>query len=258
MLPAEKVFEFADELQGACRHCATISYIAVERLLGNPLPEPADLTATVTFISFEGATYAVTAWHVVGDFRGSAPDQQPHTFFLPKAPGHALSDRFVRPPAGLIGKQPDVAIRKIRPELPGHIGKESFVLTDAEQPAVLPYALAVGYPTTRKTKQMEDSETAMECSWAAAEGVSTGYGDQVQFYSEIARCPEIVSLSGMSGGPVFWSDGTKYGLTGIVKQAMSNEESEGTISGPAPKVHFICQRFTAHEFACWTKELQPA
>jgi hypothetical protein len=55
MPPAEKVLEFADELQGARRHRATVSYIARERLLGNPVPEPEDLIATVTFISLRAS-----------------------------------------------------------------------------------------------------------------------------------------------------------------------------------------------------------
>ena len=96
----------------------------------------------------------------------------------------------------------------------------------------------------------------MECCHAVAEGVSSGHGDQVQFYSEIADQPEVSSLSGMSGGPVFWSGGDEaFGLIGIVKQAMSNETTPQTLSGGS-KVHFICQRFSAVEFEHWVTALE--
>lgn len=220
---------------------------------GHPLPNSTDPTATVTFMDFRGQTYAVTAGHVVSDFRATVDDPEKWTFFIPKAPGHTLFDRFVLPPAGLIGGRPDIAIRKIDPGLPAHLGKDAFLLSEETQPDEFPYALAVGFPTVRKEKR-EAGQVAMECCHAVAEGVTTGYGDQVQFYSEIADWPEIASLSGMSGGPVFWNDGTARGLIGIVKNAMSNEQQKDNIGG-GPRVHFICQRFSAREFAGWTSEL---
>jgi S1-C subfamily serine protease len=247
---------FADDLQKSCRYCAAISYFRTARLFGQPLPEPTDATATVTFIRFREQTYAVTAAHVVNDFRASVSDPEQHTFFIPKAPGHTLFDRFKQPPAGLIGKTPDVAIMKIDSGLPSHLGKEAFPLGEAAQPTIFPYALAVGYPTGRKSKRTdaEGRQIALECCQAVAEGVSTGHGDQVQFYSEITGQPEVTSLSGMSGGPVFWSDGNAYGLVGIVKQAMSNEQHSQAIK-VGPIVHFICQRFSTDEFANWVTSL---
>jgi len=186
------------------------------------------------------------------DFRDSVDDPDKHTFFIPKAPGHTLFDRFYQPPAGLTAPQPDIAIRRIDPRLPSHIGKEAFPLGEDPQPTEFPYALAAGYPTARKSSRTgaQGSQVAMECCHAVAEGVSRGQGDQVQFYSELDVCSEVGSLSGMSGGPVFWSDGETYGLIGIVKEAMDNDQS-GQPLGTQPRVHFICQRFSATEFATW-------
>jgi hypothetical protein len=93
---------FSDDLERSCSFCASVSYIEMKRLTENPLPEPADPTATVTFISFRGQTYAVTAAHVVNDFRTSVSDPERWTFFVPKAPAHTLHDRFYQPPADFI------------------------------------------------------------------------------------------------------------------------------------------------------------
>lgn len=248
---------FADDLSKPCRYCAPISYVQTERLTSQPVPDPTEPTATVTFIQFRDRTYAVTAAHVVNSFRASVPDPQNWTFFIPTAPGHTLFDHFYQPPAEFLTQRPDAVIRRIDPGLPPYLGKEAFLLTEDAQPDLFPYALAVGYPTARKKKLTHDDgwQVAMECCQAAAEGISRGTSDQVQFYSEIHARPEITSLSGMSGGPVLWSDGTMRGLIGIVKEAMSNEESEHTLGG-GPKVHFICQRFSAAEFAVWTAGIE--
>jgi hypothetical protein len=40
---------FSDDLEKSCRYCAAISYVETERLIGQPVTEPTDLTATVTF-----------------------------------------------------------------------------------------------------------------------------------------------------------------------------------------------------------------
>jgi hypothetical protein len=150
-------------------------------------------------------------------------------------------------------------MRIIDPELPAHLGKEAFHPTEQAQPELFPYALAAGFRTTRMNKVESHNgwQIAMRCCRAVAEGVTTGQGDQVHSYSEISDSPVIVSLSGMSGGPAFWSDGTARGLIGIVKQTMSHEEGVDTLGG-GPRVHFICRHFSAEEFARWTTELQPA
>jgi hypothetical protein len=46
-------------------------------------------------------------------------------------------------------------------------------------------------------------------------------------FSEIKESSEIGSLSGSSGGPVFWSDGERLGLLGFVKEALDVEPRPG-------------------------------
>ena len=78
---------------------------------------------------------------------------------------------------------------------------------------------------------------------------SDGLSDQVQFFSELSEMPTVGSLSGMSGGPVFWSDGARHGLLGFVKEGLDISVSE---CGDKPKVQFICQRVDYAIMERWT------
>ena len=56
----------------------------------------------------------------------------------------------------------------------------------------------------------------------------------------------------MSGGPVFWSNGTAFGLLGFVKEALDVTPDEGAETLYSdPKVNFICQRASYEMFAAW-------
>ena len=94
----------------------------------------------------------------------------------------------------------------------------------------------------------------MPCVEAVAEGVgSDGSSDQVQFFSEIEDRPETGSLSGMSGGPVFWSTDAKYGLLGFVKEALEiMPDARLQTIGTNPRVNFVCQRVDYNILQMWT------
>ncbi len=95
----------------------------------------------------------------------------------------------------------------------------------------------------------------MQCVHAIAEGVGTPEGaDQFQFFSQIESQPESGSLSGISGGPAFWSDGDKFGLIGFVKEALDVDPplGEETIYA-GPRVNFIVQRASYDTFGTWVE-----
>lgn len=252
-------FAFADEMQQAHLYCATIGRAKLEKFYERRfIPEPADDTATVTFIEFEGKTYAVTAAHVIEAFAQQADAEkiEHESYFLPTGRGILIQPPFIPAPVEWPDKAPDIALRQIDDRLPAHIGKKAFVLLSEEMPAFpIPYAGAVGFPTLEKNiaQGTDGQRLAMPCVHAIAEGVgSTEHADQVQFYSEIANEVAVSSLSGMSGGPVFWSDGERLGLIGFVKQALdvNPREGEDTIYA-GPRVNFICQRASYDSFGRW-------
>jgi len=193
------------------------------------IPEPTDDTATLTFIKFEGSTYAVTAGHVITAFASQALAEAaaPESYFVPTGKGIGIQPPFIVPLPIWPDRAPDIALRKIDDRLPAHIGKEAFdLLPDVRPEFPIPYAGAVGFPTFAKAMREEPggARLAMPCVHAVAEGIgSSEHADQVQFYSEITAKVDVSSLSGMSGGPVFWSDGHRLGLLGFVKEALDVE-----------------------------------
>jgi hypothetical protein len=90
---------------------------------------------------------------------------------------------------------------------------------------------------------------------AVAEGVgSREDADQLQFFSELSERVPVSSLSGISGGPVFWSDGEYFGLIGFVTQALDVNPIEGgqTIHA-GPRVSLVCQRASFDLFTRWAE-----
>jgi len=254
------VFAFADELQSSGQHCATIARAKAQGFFRRGfVPEVDDPTATVTFILFEDKTYAVTAGHVIDIFKAAAIEDgcDPEGYFVPVAPGVAIGPSFVRPPGNWPTPDPDIALRPIDSDLPARIGKKAFALVKGADPEFpVPYALAAGFPTAAKEKRKDPQgeRLALIGVHAAAEGVGSPDSDQVQFWSEIPDRPLISHLSGMSGGPVFWSDGTAFGLLGFVKEALDVRPAPGVETLHAgPKVNFICQRSSYETFAVWAE-----
>ena len=245
-------YPFADDLEKACRHCATIARAKVENWWKqNLVPELEDPTATVTFIAIKGRTYAVTAWHVIDFFREAAVNDgvYPEGYFLPARPGFFMPPPWTAP-------LPDIGLCPIDPGLPARIGKHAFELEPKPVPTFpVAYALAVGFPTMSKTlhPEPEGNRVALQCVHAIAEGVgSVAESDQIQFLSAIEKKPFTASLSGLSGGPAFWSDGAVFGLLGFGKQAMDLEPKEGEDTlYSEPRVHFLCQRASYETFAEW-------
>jgi hypothetical protein len=136
------------------------------------------------------------------------------------------------------------------------LGKRFFKLSEVndQRPIPLKYAIAVGFPTGDKTQKYgpDGYRVAMPCVQATAESV----GSERQFLSILPDAPATGHLSGVSGGPVFWSTADHFGLVGFVY--------EGDQTGPAddmiqrPRVRFFVETCDYHEFSRWTEELRTA
>src|SRR4051794_5049213 len=110
-------YPIADDLhEHACSYCATISTANPKEFLKRAfIPTPADRTATVSFIRFEGKAYAVTAAHVA-DFLHEA-SAETGGYFLPAQTGLFLEPLFIHPPKPWTAPlPPDVAICLIQEE----------------------------------------------------------------------------------------------------------------------------------------------
>jgi len=248
-----------DDLQGASRFVAAICAWMIRPGRG-PLPDPSEPTATVTFVRFDGRVYALTAKHVPEelDLVTAKSGQLKGSYFCPAHQGAIVSGPFIVPPPLFPHRQPDVALRRVSETTLERLGKEAFeILPTAEMPWPVTHGMAFGFPTVDK-KAITDAggeRLSMPSVEAVAECVSTSNdSDQIQYHSALPNPLERGSLSGLSGGAVFWSTGTHYGLAGIVKEALDvnpNEVEFGFYD--TPKVNFICQRVDYSSMARWVE-----
>lgn len=248
-----KQFPSHADLVHAGKHAATLALHRYRPDRGF-VPTEDEPTGTVTFLEIEGKTYALTAAHVIDILNKAASEYgMPHgSFIAPKAPGASIMGPFLVPPKDLAARRaPDVALRPIAAELPGHIGKAAFVVhEDNCAPGEITHGQAVGFPSLRKTDVSDNRGvySSMQCVHAVAEFVHQS-ADQLIFRSHIADFPESGSLSGMSGGPVFWSDEGNYGLAGIVIEAADPAPGESLFN--TPMVQFIAQRVDYQTLVDW-------
>jgi len=261
-MEGDKQFLFSDDLRRPLQFCATIARGRVDRFLTRGwIPLATDPTATVTFVRFADRTYAVTANHVICAFHAEASKAGNafEPYVLPASTGTIIQPPFLQPPGTLEHGPPDVALCPIADDLPGRIGKKAFKLENRSAAFPIPYALAAGFPTSGKftVAEPQGEKLGLQGVVAVAEGVGSGSsGDQVQFYSEVSANLVRYDVSGISGGPVFWSDGDQHGLLGFVKEALPAQTASG--SPRESHVHFVCQRADGETFKKWAEFIDGA
>lgn len=256
----EPIFQFHDDLNDAKVHSAVLALHTLECGDRRFLPQPDDLTGTVTFIRYGEKCYAVTAKHVVTYLAGQASKRnQPIRYFCPVNNGLVIRGPFVSPPKEFFpDHEPDVAITPIDESAILRIGKRPFVISDNDPVWPIQYAMATGFPTAEK-KDVDSKFGGIQLSMGFVRAVAAGNGadgkhHSVTFYSDLDSLPPISKLSGMSGGPVFWSEADRYGLVGFVKEAL--EQEGGEVSGGTAKVHFCVQRVDRFIIRDWIDHVE--
>lgn len=217
----------------ACKHCAPIFII---RQHVEMAPTAEDPSATLTFIKFRARIYGITCKHVVSLLREKIKESESdfsHTFFIALKRHHVVLDRFVIPPGDWVTPEPDIAIRELNPDLPEYVGKVALDIDANLVPRLseVSFAVAVGFPDRLKTQSSAPLgyQLAMPCVHAVADNHSTS-GPSFTLFSELQNTPSIRDLSGMSGGPIYWSSDSAYGLLGITYES---SPSEGALAGNA-------------------------
>jgi hypothetical protein len=255
VIDQDQIFQNHDDLDGASKHAATLAAHFL-RPGGGFAPLPGELTGTVTFLEIRGKTYALTAAHVIDQLDTIAMQHgmPKGSFIVPKAPGYSISGPFLQVRPGLpSSRTPDVAIRPVNPKLITSLGKVAFVIRENSSPADnISHGIAVGYPTRSKeyVSDPHGKYVAMQSVHAIAK--CTGHSlDQFIFRSELKEWPATASLSGMSGGPVFWSDADNYGLAGIVVEAIDSSPGESFFN--FPMVQFNAHRVSVETLVEWAE-----
>ncbi len=249
---SKPTFSAHDDLRQACRYCASLAI--VHRTIGAKREwlDTAIDNGTLTFIQHEDHCYGVTCQHVVDALarRNAKSADAGFVFATLKEGIYALVGEFRQPRHDLADYLLDVAITRLPNDFPNRIGKQFFRLQPDEHPKTeVRYAMAFGFPTGEKSVIRDGigERMGMPCAQAVAEG--TGQ----HFFSQLPDAPAIEHLSGMSGGPAFWSTEDRYGLLGFIYEGSRTGAAGDLIE--TPRIMYSIVPCDHQEFARWVEEL---
>lgn len=253
------VFEMADGIKEARKFCTAFGIVPKQTEYVPQLLNAGMDNGTLTFIEHGNDYFAVTCKHVVEvmRFRNKKYGEGSYVLATLKDGTYLLGDEFHIPssPAGS-HVDLDIAIAHIPRDFPAQIGKRFLKLAAAndERPIPLKYAIAVGFPTGDKTETYgpDGYRVVMPCVQATAEAMVS----ERQFLSILSDAPATGDLSGMSGGPVFWSTADDFGLVGFVYEGDQTGVANDMIQHP--RIRFFVETCDYHEFSRWTEELRAA
>jgi hypothetical protein len=207
-------------------HCATLAIAqnVVEDGKWPQLarPDAALRNGTLTFVQTGGRTYCITCNHVIQHYRAvlkASGNEYSHALRTMVNGFFSVADNFFQPSAQF-GEGPlDVAISEINPKHISHIGKTPIDLDKpTAPPSDIKFAIAVGFPEKLKyNKPEEDSNGHYRVSMphvTVVAGLSHLPHRRFALFSEV-KVPDY-DYSGLSGGPIFWSTDTDYGILGII------------------------------------------
>lgn len=264
----------------AWQFCAPI-YIA-SAFFGTFLNQESDLlfdeftdrsvrSGTLTFIRYKGQLYAMTCKHVADALEekqnawkneqeskyGFVPPLEGYYFFTPhQSTQYHFNYKLTPVPQNSDGAQPDVAIARINENAITRIGRKPIQFTDKKS---LPETgIAFGYPEAQRDIRPADERTSnfynnfVSC---IATLQVTGSGD-ILLEDPIEHHRGVNNLSGMSGGPIVWSDEERYGLAGIVKKGTDIQPKPDGLTAE----NSICifgTRMTSDLLDQWIKSIPP-
>ncbi len=247
------------------KHCSALFIVKPEIDL-----KPSDIfrNGTVSFIECNGLTYGVTCKHVVEGLRRKKKElNDPNLAFATFVQRNIIiADRFKLPKSDdpFTQEPPDVAIQQIHPDLCMNIGKKPFHLSSNDKFNIkeMTHGVAVGFPEEKKSKincsDYNGYQLSMPCAYALGE-IKSLRKDKLILANKLDTNPEANNLSGMSGGPIFWTNESEYGLLGINRKALptipKSEEGSDESLGGKPRVCIKGERINYERFCLWIKSL---
>ena len=219
-------------------HCASLVItpnLSEDNLGRKTFAQPSDeiKNGTITFVELEGKTYGITCWHVIESYRKAEEKhgQHSHTMRTMVNGFYVIIDRFIRPTPEY-GQPPlDIAIRELNPALLRELGKKPLSIASLPDiPKDIQHAIAVGFPTDLKHKKHENKafhQISMPHVVLLAELNGSIPTQRFTLFSELEEKPDILDYSGASGGPIFWSTETEYGILGIIYESVAGSELIG-------------------------------
>lgn len=238
LLPAPDHFS-----SGACKHCVALF------LMKGARPTENHMSATLTLVKHAGRLFGLTAGHVVEMAVAAGMD-------LATVRGkveHFPPDRFWSP-ASL--DAPDISLVELQTDLWKTLKKKPISLRTSPLFDELTHGIAVGFPTDTKFRLacFGGYFVASPCVHVIAES-SAREGGTFVLHSELPKTPDVENLSGLSGGPVFWTSAKDYGLLGVVRSAPSIEPPSTGGLTPGPRLMIRVQRVTPERFDHWLEQM---
>lgn len=204
---------------------------------------------TVTFLNFEGELLALTCNHVKAalDKANAAwkakqfekyqvvPPVDGFKFFTPRGyVQHSFNYQFTTVPADDDGTQQDVAIARINASCFDRIEREPIVFLDGDDPPIgtLPVSgVACGYPEQQRSLSSDGSRTdTLGIKFVACTATMTQTANgKLIVEDSVEELNGVDVLSGMSGGPIFWSKEDTFSLAGIVFEGADMAPGEGRL-----------------------------
>lgn len=258
-------YQITDELYNeGCKHCAAL-FLVKPKVGFRPQPEYRN--GTITFIEHKGITYGVTCRHVVELLRQKITElgDENLCFATIVKQNIYVIDRFKFPTAedSFTQEQPDIAIQQIHPKLCETIGKKPYKLTSKNEDFEnIEYALAIGFPEEKAVEKHSENrffyQIQMDCVHALGKLQSCN-NNRLLIFSSLDTTPDINKLSGMSGGPIFWSTDSTHGLLGIIHKALPTKldpnKSNESLSGGS-QIALKGERITLDKFSNWVSQLK--
>lgn len=241
-------------------------WVKDEHLAPEKIDDDTLRSGTVTFVQYKGGFYALTCWHVIESLEKRQQqwkEEQVEKFqFMPPIDGIGLytpidnSQYHFNYKFTKVGDEnTDVAIARVNHDVFKRLGRSAITLAEKKQ---LPKTgIASGYPEEQRIIRAGRNINTFSPKFVVC--IATLYESMsgtIYIQDSISAHNDVDVLSGMSGGPLIWSDSKRFGLAGIIKSGYDIQPKEsGLTSEDSIFVH--AQKVTPKIFEEWLESVPP-
>lgn len=236
---------------------------------------------TLTLIEFNNIEYGITCGHVLDALESFnttndrmmskycelplPPIAKYHFFVSMNNHQYHVNANFHKAPVEYGMPRPDIAIAKLPPNFVKLIGKKCINMKDWPDEAVLNDSsltgIACGYPEMNRTSRDTDKlglKTLGKGFISLVAKFDALAKDKIRIIDIIDNTNGVNILSGISGGPMFWSTNNDWGLAGIIKQGsdlIPKIESENENQVYEPAINVVAEVVTKEKMKFWINQL---
>jgi hypothetical protein len=237
-------------------------HLAPEKINDNTLR-----SGTITFIRYKGNCYALTCKHVIESLEKRQQewkDEQLEKYkFTPPMEGIGLytpvennqyhfNYKFTK----IDDPDIDLAIARINPSSFKRLGRSAITL--AKKVKLPETGIASGYPEEQRViKTGKHTNTFSPKFVVCIATLQESMNGNLYIQDSITDHGNVDVLSGMSGGPLIWSDLKHYGIAGIIKSGYDIQpKTDGLTSEDSIFIH--AERISPELFEKWLEKVPAA